>query len=225
VDIAAGTPLWPSEWTGVGTVAVAVAAVAVALFTEWRANARVRDEHTRSEQLLARERELADERLRTQMAHSDEQLREQAEAAEARLREERRLDREQEQLNEASSVLVRAESGRLDKNPDSTAETGLSAFVTNNGRFTITRIDVRFSNGSATFATKPFYNPIRADELGTAYSGVLQPTWQAYLVGDVPSKDVPSIFPIARWTDRWGTRWEYRQGGARKIEEGEDWTP
>jgi len=86
VAVAAG-PDWASATTAIGTVAVAVVAVGIALFAEWRAGLRLREEHKRSDDLLAQERALhakeiaderalADERLAQERAHSAVQLQE-----------------------------------------------------------------------------------------------------------------------------------------------------
>jgi hypothetical protein len=32
-------------------------------------------------------------------------------------------------------------------------------------------------------------------------------------------------YPIVRWTDRWGMRWEHKRGEVRQIKEGEQWLP
>ena len=53
VTLAVG-PDWASATTAIGTVAVAVVAVGVALFTERRAGQRLREEHKRGDDLLAR---------------------------------------------------------------------------------------------------------------------------------------------------------------------------
>jgi len=84
IGVAAG-PDWASATTAIGTVAVAVVAVGVALFAERRAGFRLREEQKRSDDRLAQERalhakEIADERVRAdkmlaeQFAHSDAQL-------------------------------------------------------------------------------------------------------------------------------------------------------
>jgi hypothetical protein len=85
VVAAAASPEWSSVTTAIGTVAVALVAVAVALFTERRVGLRLRQEHKRGDDLLAEardlhakeiadERALADKRLAEQFAHSDAQL-------------------------------------------------------------------------------------------------------------------------------------------------------
>ncbi len=84
VAVSAG-PDWASATTAIGTVAVAVVAVGVALFTEWRAGQRLRQDRKRSDDVLgeeralhaeeiAEERALADKRLAEQLAHSDAEL-------------------------------------------------------------------------------------------------------------------------------------------------------
>lgn len=32
-------------------------------------------------------------------------------------------------------------------------------------------------------------------------------------------------YPLIRWTDRWGTRWEYRRGQVRPIHDSDKWVP
>jgi uncharacterized membrane protein YcjF (UPF0283 family) len=111
MNLADATPLWPAELTAWGTLAVAVVAVAVALFAEWRASVRVRHERERSDRLLADEREhnaqvLADERtvaakrLADQMAHGDQQL-----------QQERQLAKDREQL--AAAYLIQVTAARV----------------------------------------------------------------------------------------------------------------
>jgi hypothetical protein len=132
-NLAAGPPLWPSEVTAWGTLAVAIAAVAVALFAEWRASVRVRNEREHSDKILVDEREradkhladeqerhdkeiseerrLADERLAKQLAHSDAQLAEERAHSAAQLREERdhaeEVRRRERQADNARILLQR----------------------------------------------------------------------------------------------------------------------
>jgi len=89
-------PVWPGEWTAVGTIAVAVVAVSAAAWSEWRITKRTNAEHERSDELLAKElerhqaelseerklaerrltdeRQAADDRLQRQIAHSEAQF-------------------------------------------------------------------------------------------------------------------------------------------------------
>ena len=41
----------------------------------------------------------------------------------------------------------------------------------------------------------------------------------------VPSAQLPGAYPVVRWADRWGQRWEYRRGEVKRIRDGEDWAP
>ena len=62
-----------TDWlTAVGTVAVAIAAVGVAFFAEWRAGVRVADERDHAAKVLADERAAADDRLGRQLDQARE---------------------------------------------------------------------------------------------------------------------------------------------------------
>jgi hypothetical protein len=88
VTVAAGTD-WASATTAIGTVAVAVVAVGVAIFAEWRAGMRLREERALHAKEIAEERALADKRLAEQSAHSDAQLAEERAHSAAQLQEDR----------------------------------------------------------------------------------------------------------------------------------------
>jgi hypothetical protein len=85
VDLAAGAPLWPAEWTGIGTVLLkflAVVTVSAILSTIFitrqdckRADKRFAAEQARHETEIAEERRMADARLKTQHDQSEEQFR------------------------------------------------------------------------------------------------------------------------------------------------------
>ena len=95
IPVAASGPDWATIMTAVGTVAVAVAAVWVALWTEHRAARRLKTERERSDRLLAEERE----------------------RSRAQLGEERRIAREREQFTEAYAVQVVLGAVSLTKGP------------------------------------------------------------------------------------------------------------
>jgi ADP-ribosylglycohydrolase len=86
---AADFPSWTEVVTAIGTVGVAVAAVGIALWTEWRSGKRLEAEHQRSDRMLKEER-----------ARSKEEI-----------DEERRGAREREQLAQAYAVQVVLASG------------------------------------------------------------------------------------------------------------------
>lgn len=117
-----------------------------------------------SDKTLADERALADKRLADQLAHSGSQLAIERADADARLQEglrhedarraaERRAARDAEQLAEAWAVQVvgaRLPQGKSNVTgcagdpPERSA-----AVVVNRGRYTITRVEARFGDGSA----------------------------------------------------------------------------
>lgn len=236
--LAAGTPLWPSELTAWGTLAVAVVAVTVALFAEWRTSKRLAKQQEKHDQEIAEERRLADERLRTQMEHSDQQLQHEREAADARLQEEHRIAREREQLNQAYAlqvVLMKAFA-------DTPEARRLVVNIVNHGMQTITRIEARFTPDGRSVI--PPHRQVRVPgqqlalppELtsmfeesaeGPSYGDTLTP----YDAGMSIETDLIGVdrltdpMAMVRWTDRWGTRWENKHGDVRQIEENERWNP
>lgn len=125
----ASGPDWASIMTAVGTVAVAVVAVGVALFAEWRADKRVTAERVHAATVLADERAAADARLKSQQEHSG-----------AQLREERQRAQDAEQQAEAWAVEVI---------PDVAGGAGSASYLTvdvfNLGSSTITRVEAEFS--------------------------------------------------------------------------------
>jgi hypothetical protein len=74
--------------TALGTVAVAVTAVGIAIWGERRTDWHIKHERAWADHQLAEERDLADKRLAEQLAHSDAQLAAERAAADARLKEE-----------------------------------------------------------------------------------------------------------------------------------------
>jgi hypothetical protein len=124
IPFAAGGPDWASIMTAIGTVAVAVAAVWVALWTDRRAARRLKGEHKRSDQLLAEERE----------------------RSKAEIEEERRIAQEREQLAEAYAVQVALGAVNIAKNSDpGDVVKRLAVMVVNRGKLTITGIEAQFS--------------------------------------------------------------------------------
>ena len=189
-------PLWPSEWAGVGTVVLAAVTFLAILSTIV---------------ITRHERKLA----------------------EARLREERQLAQEQEQLAEARSVEVLGARTRPD---ESDSRSRPVALVINRGRGTITKIDPSFSDGHNTSFVHDRQSYAERGDLShdlrndvtdvVSYVGMLQPGGRMRALGELMShRELRQIFPVVRWNDRWGTRWEHRKGEVRQIEEREDWKP
>jgi hypothetical protein len=60
-----------------------------------------------------------------------------------------------------------------------------------------------------------------------ALEGVLTPKdagvrFESYLV---PAHALDNPYPLVRWTDQWGTRWEHRRGEVRPVRDAEPWMP
>jgi hypothetical protein len=257
--------------TAIGTIAVAITAVGIAILGERRTDRRIRDERERSDRLiaaeharadrqLAEERALADKRLADQLAHSDAQLAEERAAADARLKdelahadaqlaEERQVAREREQWAEAYAVEVTA----AQMSPEAwgsriTTQPGIpiacpAAIVVNRGHYAITEVYAQFCAGTGglmpygrTEHFSSWWNlagDIRGGSIMDGVTGAgrnLSPTTLTPADAGLrfsedarTVRDLAGSYPIIRWRDRWGTRWESRQGVVRQVAEGEDW--
>jgi hypothetical protein len=116
----------------------------------------------------------------------------------------------------------------------------LAAVIVNRGSYTITRVEVRFSHDGGSlaqpgqgvrvsgFARLP--EQVREDFQAApemAMHDTLTP-WDAglrFVADAVERRDLRSPYPVVRWTDRWGTRWEHRLGKVRRITNDELWEP
>ena len=238
--VTAVAPDGPAEWlTGIGTLALAVIAVGVALWTEWRAGKRAAAERLHSDQVLADERQRHDAEL------AAEQL-----ISRAQLAEERGLVQAREQMAEAYAVQVaqgETPSGTpaddTYQEPTDEART-LFALIVNRGAYTITRVEAQFrlnsgSNGSLVTVHQTeritgygdLDERLRRDVSGAPdynpYVTRLAP-WDVGLrfrTDSIATKYTLGWYPVVRWTDRWGTRWEHKQGDVRQIGDDELWTP
>jgi hypothetical protein len=252
--------------TAIGTIAVAVIAVGIAIWGERRTDRRISDERERSDKLiaaeheradrqLAEERALADKRLADQLAHSDAQLAAERAAADARLKEElahaderlaeeHRIAREREQWAEAYAVEVtvaqmspEAWGSRVTTQPDVPIACPV-AIVVNRGHYAITEVYAQFRAGTGglmPYGRTEHYSSWRnlGGEMAAGVLGAernLSPTTLnpadaglRFSEDARTVRDLAGSYPIIRWRDRWGTRWESRQGVVRQIAEGEPW--
>lgn len=249
--IIASGPDWASTMTAVGTVALAVVTVGTIIITivitnqdRRRADKQFADSETRHDKEIAEERALADKRLADQLAHSDAQLADERAHSVAQLREERQRARDLEQRGEAYAVLVTPA-----KIPARLANQGTMveisegdecpvAVVVNRGRFAITDLEAQFARGSALYPSlqMEYYSdyPSLPQELVSGLVAdpainILPPGFAGirFMGGAMSSRDLPlrGMNPIIRWTDRWGTRWEHKQGQVRQITAQEPWKP
>jgi hypothetical protein len=213
-------PDWATIMTAIGTVAVAVVAVGVALFAEWR----------------------ADKRLANERAHSDEQLREERAHSAAQIAEERHIAQEREQFAEAYAVQVTLMRSGVHGEGEDAAQRLIVAIV-NHGVQTITRIEVRFSpDGASVIPARkqerltvdlnlPPGGRVAARFVASAEARTFSDRLTAWDTGMTAETDPigeqrltdPRV--IVRWTDRWGTRWEHKRGEVRQIRDGEQWLP
>lgn len=219
-------PDWATIMTAFGTVGAVVAAVGIATWSEWRTTRRLADEHARTDRQLAEERALS-------AAH---------------IEEERRLAGQREQVAEAYAVQVitatlRGEQPDRRENPwidIGDRPEAPAVLVINRGHYAIAGVAARFRYESDGHVAEPrsagrFPSesaiPARLTEglfgLGAAPGGILTP-WDdgVRFVGDFgsPGYGLPALHPIVRWTDRWGTRWEYSLGEVRQIDGHSPWT-
>jgi hypothetical protein len=230
-------PGWTDILTAIGTVGAVVAAVGIALWTEFRSGERIKAEHERSDRLLRHERERAASDLAEQREHEK-----------AAIEEERRLAVQREQLAEAYAVqVVLAErAGGTEAaaygNPTPSGTTELAVMVVNTGSYTITEVDARFCLGSGSgdlvFSArskrltgyKEISERLRygwAASAEHALDGVLTPRdagvrFESYTV---PVAALSDPYPVVRWTDRWGTRWEHKKGVVMRVRDDEPWEP
>jgi hypothetical protein len=217
--------------TAFGTVGAVITAVGIALWAEWRTARRIREERARSDRLLQEER-----------GHGR-----------AQIEEERRITLGREQLAEAYAVQVinarasaRAAHGRDDPADPLTRP---AAVVVNRGHYAITKVDARFSNGESSqrvVETRHLSALIRLPKELRGLNQELQGSDEEFipwpddfnvvsLVPRDPGLQLigPALqtsrslymYPLVRWTDRWGTRWEHRRGEVRQVCDDQEWTP
>jgi hypothetical protein len=212
--------------TAFGTVGAVVAALGIAVWSERR----------------------TDTRLTAERAHSDQQLREERDRADARVQAERDTTRAREQLAEAYAVQVsvaaiRREVSRLD-NPWVDAgdwQEAPAAVLVNGGQYTITGIDTRFCYPESGHVAghRAAQRVSSMARLPAPLAGDLSPLTTDLDASVLTPADVGvrfygefaepgarlQVYPVARWTDQWGTRWEHRRGQVRQIQDGEPWRP
>lgn len=142
-----------TDWlTAVGTVAVALVAVGVALFAEWRASVRVQAERSRSDQVLADERARSDQVLANERAAADKRLKSQQEHSDRQFHAAQTRSQETEQYTDAYAVqVIVGEITTMSEPPNEYGDPGaeaakrLAALVVNRGRYAITGVTAQFS--------------------------------------------------------------------------------
>ena len=218
------------DWTAIGTIALAVATLIAVLTTIV---------------ITAQDRRGAAARLASERAHSDKQLADERAFSQAQLEEERRIARDREQWSEAYAVQVAlGERSAADPGEGAPPASRLGGIVVNHGHYTITGIEARIRlAGGGGPSLVPFAGservPCTADldeRLRNGMSGLLEALMHSdrlspwdiglrFWSDPISSAQFPGAYPVVRWTDRWGTRWEHRLGQVRQIEDGQEWVP
>jgi hypothetical protein len=230
--VSAGGPSWTDRWTAIGTVAAVIVALGIALWTEWRSGRRLKAEHERSDRLLAEERAYG----------------------RAQLEEERSLAHGREQLAEAYAVQVvsaghyhglrdptmdELASGKVDPYAILDDWIYFAALIVNHGSWPVTQIEVQFSpDGGALVPADRLIYLAGFEELPKRLTERLEPgydaarpaslaPWDTGLRFESSRLDVRGVraYPIVRWNDRWGTRWEHKRGEVRQVTDDTPWEP
>jgi hypothetical protein len=222
--VAADGPNWTDILTAIGTVGAVVVAVGIALWTERRSDRRIREERQRGAAAVEDER-----------AHGK-----------AQLEEERRLARERDQLEQAYAVQVvlaqRPAEGMPYTMPGGELRAELkqmAAMVVNRGLFSVTDVDAQFAFGADMLPHSGYRRVAGFESVSKLLRGGY---WEAsesdapivltpfdagirFETNSVIERKLPSMYPVVRWRDRWGTRWEHKRGVVRQVVDGDPWEP
>jgi hypothetical protein len=116
--------------------------------------------------------------------------------------------------------------------------TGVATTVLiNHGKYTISGIAAKLctrNNGAQDFDKSERILGARAaaaalgadTNLDAAFQPDILTPWDAGMRFSTPPGDIDGLtgaFPIVRWTDRWGTRWQYQKGTVTAIDVGAPW--
>ncbi len=182
----------------------------------------------------------ADKRIAAERAHSDEQLREERARGDVRLAEERRLFQEREQFAEAYAVQVTLIRSYSHGGGEDEAQRLIAAIVNHSGQ-TITPIEVRFSpDGSSVIPAHkqerlavdlnlPSDTRLASRFVASAEARTFSDRLTAWDTGMTAETDPIGVQRltdprvIVRWTDRWGTRWEYKRGDVGMVDDSAQW--
>jgi hypothetical protein len=240
VIAAAGGPGWTDILTAIGTVGAVIVAVGIALWTERRSDRRIKEERARSDRVLAEQQAQARTAIEDERAYGR-----------AQLEEERRIARDREQLAQAYAVQVvlaqangksTGVTSHGDLAPSETKQ--LAVMIVNRGLYTITRVEAQFCLGNAMIPHHRFQRMASLDTVPAALRahlplvsyqpapeislhGVLTPfdTGIRFETDQIHERHLVSPYPVVRWTDQWGTRWEHKRGVVHRIRDEDPWEP
>ncbi len=206
----AGGQSWTDILTAIGTVAAAAAAVGIAVWSHWDTSKRIADERR-----VTREREQLAEAYLVQVV-----------------------------LGEKYLIVKDVPIERLSTAPNIYGEwtdaLHLAVMAVNRGSFTITSVEAQFSYDGVSLEPPQGYQRLSgfgnvrprlregwSPSSERAMHGVLAP-WDAgirFESDEVSAERLNNPYPLVRWTDRWGTRWEHRRGEVRQVREDAPWVP
>lgn len=224
MDIAAAHAVGGTDWdalTAVGTIALALVTLAAIVTTIVITG----QDRTRAAAQLKAERTAADERLDRQLEHSAAQLRDERDHA---VREQREADAWAVRVRFAevrTSMLRGAAPGDL--------AGSLVVTVVNLGTRTITRVKARFSPDGEQLVSHRVVEHLPTEDAGlgpreetSGYGDVLAPG-MAVQIASIPvaPSHLTGPYPVVRWTDVQGQRWEHRKGEVRRVGVHEEWLP
>jgi hypothetical protein len=115
----------------------------------------------------------------------------------------------------------------------------LAAMVVNRGAYTITRIEAQFCLGNSMQGHHGYKRVTGFEQVPEilragyypsperAVSGVLTPfdAGIRFETDNIHERHLASPYPVVRWTDRWGTRWEHKRGVVRQVRDDQQWEP
>jgi hypothetical protein len=211
-----------------------------------RSDKVLREERELAAATLAGQREHAAAELTEQRLHERSAVEDEREHGRKQLEQERRLAREREQYAEAHAVQVAfgdtAPDGKVRDNMGDLKPVevrALAAIVVNRSSSTITRVEAQFCLGNSMISHHR-YERVSGfqqvpDKLREGYrpspermmSGVLTPfdIGIRFETDEIHERHLAGPYPVVRWTDRWGARWEHKRGVVRPIREDELWEP
>jgi hypothetical protein len=196
--------------TAIGTVAVAVVAVGVALFAERRADKRVAEERKRSATQIAEERRLLQDREEITEAYAVQVVLGERSTGSSTDRSAKRLVAIVKNHGRYTITHVEARL-RL----SGAGNPSLVPFLSLERVPGIKDLDDKLLDG----VSERLERIIHADRLKP---------WDLGLRFESDPLDAASLqdaYAVVRWMDRWKNRWEQRLGEVQQIQEGDEWQP
>jgi len=196
---AAGGPSWPDIMTAFGTVAAALAAVGIAIWSHGDTSRRIADERR-----VARDRDQLAEAYRVQVVLG-----------------EHSPGGEPNQYGDLDGSVKRL--AVMVVNRGSYTITGIEAVFSYDGQRLENPTGYRRLSGFGNVRERLRHGWSPSSE--RAMHGVLAP-WDAgirFESDEVNVQILKSPYPLVRWTDRWGAQWEHRRGEVRRIRDDEPW--